>query len=213
MNSTDLQTSPKQIVDAFAQVARPFIRRASSGVDSSIISTHIAVDVCRHFGLQAGVLMTRKQIFNAAALCPTAAEPAIGANAREEANACVVRIGYGSGPVPLGFMAGHLVAIVERQFLVDALADQANIPDSGINLPGVLLHAVNPQFLIGWSALYGKHSSGSAVRYDAIPADRSYASAPYWRCRPSAHGDCPFRDAVRSIARAMTDLIPALEAA
>jgi hypothetical protein len=211
VNIPDYQTPPEHIVDAFAQVARPIIRRASSGVDSPIISTRIAVDVFRHFGLQARPLVVRKAIFNAAAVCLASSESAIGAG--EEANPCVVRIGYGSDPAPQGCFSGHLVAVVERQFLVDVLADQANNPNFGINLPGVLLHAVTPEFLVGWAPIFGKHSSGSVVRYRALPGDRSYAAAPEWRSGPSARGEGLICDAVWAIARAMTDLIPALEVA
>jgi hypothetical protein len=203
MTTPEIQATPKQIVEAFAQVAQPIIRYASHDVDSCIVSTRIAVDVFHHFRLLARPLVARKVVFNEAALRLTP-----DATAADYAKACIVRVGYGDGPVPTGFWSGHLVAVVEREFLVDSVADQANVRDSGIELPGVLLHTVDNAFLSARSKLYGSYG-GCGVRYEAFPVERSYTSTPDWRRQPSADGESRTQEGVRAIIREVSHLIRA----
>jgi hypothetical protein len=207
MTTPEIQATTEEIVEAFAMIARPIIRHASNDWDSCIVATRIAVDVFHHFGLRARALVTRKQIFNAAALEPTCGSVTVSDDTAPEA--CIVLIGYDNA-VSHGNFSGHLVAVVEGEILVDAVADRANLPNTGIELPGVLLHTVDPDFLAGHSLLYGSHS-GCTVAYEASPNERSYASTPDWRRVPNAQGEVRSRVAVRTIVAEMSDLIAAPE--
>lgn len=205
------ESTPEQIVEAFALIARPIIRQASYDLDSCLVATRIAVDVFHHFGLRARPLMARMKIFNAAALEPTCGS-ATGRAAAAAPEACIVFIGYGNEPVPPGYIPGHLVTVVEGAILVDAVADQANLPNTGIELPGVLLHRVHPAFLAGLSPLYGGWN-GCTVAYEATPSNRSYSSTPDWRRAPDARGVVRSRIAVRTIIEEMSSLIDTPERA
>lgn len=203
-----VESTHEEIVEAFAMVARPIIRHASYGFDSCIVATRIAVDVFHHFGLRARPLVARKQIFNAAALEQTCGSATDSDDTLPEA--CIVLIGYGNEPVTPGDFSGHLVTVVERGILVDAVADEANLPDTGIELPGILLHKVHPGFLAGWSPIYGSWN-GCTVAYEASPSERSYASTPDWRRVHDAHDVVRSTAAVRTIVGEMSDLIAAPE--
>lgn len=195
------KSTPEEIAEAFAEVARPIIRQAYHNFDPSIVGTRIAVDVFHRFGLRARALVVRKQIWNAAAL-----EPACEAQSAGDDEACIVFVGYGPGAVRPGYLSGRLVAVVDHDILVDTVADEENLPDTGIELPGVLLHRASLAFLTGQSALYRSHS-GCTVAYEANPDERSYVSSREWRRVSEEQGQLRTRVAVRAIVQEMSDLL------
>lgn len=185
-----LDTDSVSTVKAFAAVARPIIR-SEYDVDSCIASTRIAIDVFHHFGLQARPMVARMRVFNPAmGRCFGETGP-YDATAFErcdrEHGARTASIEYAVGrEIPAGCWAGHLVALVERQLLVDASADQASCPHNSIYLPGVLIAPVTPKFRAGLAQLIISSGDGCGILYDPYPSERSYRSAPYWKSSPTS---------------------------
>ena len=187
---SQLDTPSASIVEAFAAVARPIIR-GEYDIDSCIASTSIAVGVLRHFGLQVMPMVARMRAFNPAmGQCLREAGP-LDAHAFERWNcdqgARMVSIGYADGRgVSEGYWAGHLVALVERQLLVDASADQASRPNDSIYLPGVLVAPITPMFRAGLERLLLRTGDKGGVVYEPYPADRSFRAAPHWKGSPTS---------------------------
>lgn len=186
MPLTELDARWTPIISAFAAVARPIIRSVYDS-DSCIVSTRIAIDVFQEFNLLARPLVARMHAFNSAMACCLAEarednDAATYERWHHERGARAVHVGYADGhPVPRGYWAGHLVAVVERQVLVDASADQASRPHLGISLPGVIAEPVTPQFLAGMDGLAGRLSNGCGVIYQSFPRERSYRGADFWK--------------------------------
>jgi hypothetical protein len=173
------------IVRAFAAVARPIIR-SEYDLDSCIVSTRIAIDTFNRFGLRARPMVARMRAFNAAmARCLAEGGPHDSITFERwdlEHGARTSSLGYADGrDVPRGYWAGPLVALVEREVLVDASADQASRPHDAIYLPGVLLASVTPKFRAGLEPLVLRTSDGCGIVYEHSPSERSYQTAPYWK--------------------------------
>jgi hypothetical protein len=169
------------LVAALAATARAEILR-DFRADSCIVSTRIALEVLRRFGVGGYALSVRAMIANAPfleRLKGGAAPPAGHEDALRwaaEDGAWLIGLGFGeAGP---GRWPGHLVVIAERRWLVDLSLDQASRPQRSIVLRP-LVAVVGEPFLRGRKALEVP-MGGSLVRYEAVPRDRSYRNAPDW---------------------------------
>ena len=101
-----------------------------------------------------------------------------GIAAGTESGAWAVHVGAGD-PEP-GKWAGHLVAIVERKWLVDASIDQASRPEHDIHLTEPVVAKVTEAFLRGKEPLLVVVKK-AFIRYDAVPGDKSYRASPNWQ--------------------------------
>jgi hypothetical protein len=189
----------ERILAAFAAVARPLIRQHFPA-NSCIASTRIAIKVARTFGLRARPLAARVWVANEALMALLAKTP-------DPTHAQVLdwkRMGAAGlsigGEKPARFENGlwnrHLLAVVERQWLVDASIDQGN-ERGGLAVPGVLVARYPEPFEPGpWSKSYWL-LDGTRIDYTFEPAESSYRTAPDWHLRPVA------AETARAIAAAM----------
>lgn len=81
---------------------------------------------------------------------------------------------------------GHLVAIVDNEYLLDPTIGQASRPEYDIHL-GPLITKINKKsFIHGTSNLIGMYGSSIEanpviINYFAIPGDKSYKQTPDWK--------------------------------
>lgn len=149
--------------------------------DSCIATTRLLVDVLASERIAAYALAVDARVANMAAErllgAGTGSDSPASRAAWEAAGAWVVAIERGEAPPHR--WAGHLVAVVERRFLIDAALDQAARPERGIVLAGPVVAPVGEPFLRGREGLVGQLGA-TTVRYRARPGDRSYRTAPDW---------------------------------
>jgi hypothetical protein len=184
MNLDHIHADTADIILSFASTARPIIRTAYD-TDSCIASTRIAVNVFHEFGLRAKPMVARMKVCNRAmAHC---IEQGLITDAdslercSEQYGAHALGIGFSNEPMPPGYWAGHLVAVVERSVLVDASADQASRSVQSIVLPGVVAETITRRFEAGLEPLVLRHRDGGVVQYHPSPRERSYRGALDWR--------------------------------
>jgi|SRR5271155_2083769 len=135
----------EKLMAAFASIARPEIRQDHTAA-SCIASTWITIEVMRHFGVPARAVTVKTEVSNARYLeleRKLGRRPDPGAT---ENGAWLVGIGVQKEE---GCIGAHLVAILNDRILVDASIDQANDPEHGIVLPGVVWTYINEPFLAG----------------------------------------------------------------
>jgi hypothetical protein len=149
--------------------------------DSCIATTRLLLDVLARERITAYALAVDARVANMAAerllAAGAGADSPDGRAAWEAAGAWVVAIERGEAAPDR--WAGHLVAVAERRFLVDAALDQAARPERGIAIMGPVVAPVGEPFLRGREGLVGQLGA-TTVRYRARPGDRSYRAAPDW---------------------------------
>jgi hypothetical protein len=135
----------EKLVAAFASIARPEIRQNHTAA-SCVASTWITIEVMRYFEVPARPVTVKTEVSNAPYLeleRKLGRRPDPGAT---ENGAWLVGIGVQKEQ---GCIGAHLVAILDNRILVDASIDQANDPEHGIVLPGVVWTHINEAFLAG----------------------------------------------------------------
>lgn len=149
--------------------------------DSCIATTRLLLDVLARERIAAYALAVDARVANMAAerllAAGTGSESLAGRAAWVVAGAWVVAIERGEAAPDR--WAGHLVAVAERRFLIDAALDQAARPERGIVLAGPVVAPVGEAFLRGRQGLVGQLGA-TTVRYRTRPGDRSYRTAPDW---------------------------------
>ena len=180
--------------------------------DSCIASTRVTIEVMNHFGIPAKPLPVFTAVYNAAyALRYKAMGNRWPKDEDElerwhaECGAQSIGIGYHEGPPEAGKWPGHLVAVVNNRFLVDASVDQVEQCQHGIFLPGTLSERVTRPFLAGkeWIEVAvhpdsdPDYKNSSIVRYRLCHESPPYDTSPDW-CDPRRAGPI-----VRAILTAM----------
>ena len=203
------QWPAEQILAAFAHVARPIVRQ-SFPASSCIASTRIAIEVAHKFGLRAKPLAAQLWLANARLVTfleqtpdPTRSE----VEGWKRVGAAGLSIGGGKpARYENGLWNRHLVAVVERRWLVDASIDQGNEP-GGLALPGVLVARL-PEPRVGspWTRRYWL-LDGTQIDYTFERTESSYRTTPDWHLRPVA------AETARTIAAAMLNKLLGVAAA
>ena len=135
----------------YAEVARPEILRDHSP-DSCVASTWITVEVLRRLGIKAESLEVRLSVGNPAyerlvgEIGPPQTKEALE-EWFDQHGADVTGIGF--DPASPSSIGGHIVALADGWYLVDASIDQASNPSTGIVPPGVHIGRVDARFLMG----------------------------------------------------------------
>ena len=181
--------STARCVDAFAEVARPLIRTRYPA-NRCIAATKIAIEVFGAFGISAKPMVARFFAGNRMLRSlldekhtPTAAENALW-NAM---GAVGKQIGFDDQPLVDGDdWNRHLVALVDRRWVVDASADQAANPSRGLVLPGVLVTRLDHPLPAHPSEVHLPRPDGVLVEYAFEPSERSFRTAPDWEFGPTA---------------------------
>jgi hypothetical protein len=185
----------EKVLRSFARVARPIIRR-SYDAGSCVASTRISIDVLRALGFVASPLAVmlyvgnpayRESLEEDAVLC--AERPGKESSHRS----CVVEVG---SRLRRGDLGGHLVAVADDRFLVDASFDQVHLPEYGIVPPPILVGRVALE-LVGGRAAQRLDIDGLFVEYRRQPLATRFLRSPNWRASRES------RASVRAILAAM----------
>lgn len=181
-----------RIVAAFVATAKPWLRLLITGEevlefakDTCIRSTAITVDVFRHFGVPATPFPVAMDVFNAKFMAlverhgrfPTTPEEL--RHWTDDLGGWSVGVGRGSGDP--GSWAGHLTAVVDRRFLIDPTADQADRPQHKIKLPDILVVRVSEPFLSGEMGVMRGNVGPCMVMYDAQPMNYGFTTSKDWQ--------------------------------
>lgn len=161
--------------------------------NSCIYTTATTVNLLRHLGADAYALSVRAVIANAA-LARIIDERGIEHVSHDDpdvraAGGYGVGLGYppapGEAADPPGSWPGHLVAILNRRWLLDFSADQASRPQHGIDLSDPIVAPVDEPFLRGRETRRfmpaGADGTSMRIDYHAYPTDRTYRESPDWR--------------------------------
>jgi len=171
-------------ISDFAVVARPIIRDVFP-TDSCIASSRIAIAALGAFGLRVQPIAATVQVDNAilhrllsANATPSAAE----VTTWQALGAYGVAIGQG---IPAQCTDddgwhGHLVAVANGTWLIDASADQMNRPKAGIELPGVFVVPLPTPLPACPSAIQMDLPDGSHLVYGLHPSNRTFRTARDW---------------------------------
>ncbi len=190
------QHGPSTDLDNLTGPARPFLPHLCDVIrdemqigtlyrpDCCIAATAILIDVLDYFRLTAWPLSVIATVYN-----PVMTERILreGMPTLEEAerdwipNGCYA-LAVGAGDPEPGKWAGHLVANLADQVLIDLTLDQADRPQHGIVLPMPIIAPFPPEFLTEDGQLAGL-VNGCRVVYEARPSDRSFEHSNDWRSR------------------------------
>lgn len=179
--------SPTETADRiadFAVVARPLIRNVFRA-DSCIASTRIAIAVLGAFGLRVEPISATVQIDNAILHRLLSGNPtpsAADVKTWQALGAHGVAIGQG---IPARRMDndgwhGHLIAVANGTWLIDASADQMNRPKAGIELPGVFVSRLPTPLPACPSAIEMDLPNGAYLTYGLHPSNRTFRTARDW---------------------------------
>lgn len=180
-----MATPLQSILERFASIARPEILRDHLP-HSCIASTWIAIQVIRQLGFAAHPLEVRLSVGNAAyrRLCDQFGPPKTHDQLEQwfrQYGAYVAGVGFDDAPIRIG---GHLVAVVDAHFLVDASIDHVAAPSHDLNFPAVLWGPVDPLFLSGMRPLQRMDVLGLFIEYSRPPVAWCYETSYDWRHNP-----------------------------
>jgi hypothetical protein len=166
---------------AYSKVARPIIREYFRA-DSCIASTAITIDVLRHFGIGVVPFPCRALIFNHSFAnriklegWPTPEQTIEWTN---DGKSWSVGIGYPNGSDP---QVGHLIAIVEEKYLVDASLDQASRHEKDLIVPSVMVQQIPRSFRRSQTKFSIESSRGDVVIYEPDPKSRVWLTSFDWK--------------------------------
>lgn len=168
------------VIQGLMDIARPKILKEFRA-DSCIASTAICLDVLTRRGILAEPLAVRTMIFNQPFVARIERTGVFPNGEKEIAEWTAAdgsySVGIGFGPPQPGKWAGHLVAIAERQYLIDISVDQANRPLYGMEFDSVAVE-IDEDFLAGKPRVFSYNSC--TFRYDAFPNNTGFRSSPDW---------------------------------
>jgi hypothetical protein len=165
-------------VRLFAEEATPVLKREFRN-DRCLNSTRICLEVMKAFNVSAypmsvTTLALNKEWRDISAKLgrfPTEEEWsgtnawAVGLDAREDPS-----------DIERNAWAGHLIAIVQKEWLVDASAIQISRPEKKMSIPDVFVGWVPKWFPKGRSSMTFESEEGAHLVYRARPDDRSWAT-------------------------------------
>lgn len=100
----------------------------------------------------------------------------------DAAGAWSVGLGYGGDPQP-GRWPGHLVAIVDRHWLLDPTLGQADRTARGLIVPATLAVPVTERWQRRRERLHVRTRTGAVLTYEAVRGDPGYHASPDWTDR------------------------------
>jgi hypothetical protein len=174
-----------QLTDFLLDAARPEILKVARA-DSCILSTRVAVGVCRRLHVSARALPVKVVVFNPA-MCErleawsrahdglAAPDAVLRQIAHEEGSWCCA-IGFGPPPGHEPGYDGHLVALVNEDRIIDLSIDQLNRDAHGIRLRPLVVHLEAPTLE---KPIAFKTPSGCVVTYRAHENDE-YLRSRNW---------------------------------
>lgn len=175
----------ESILERFASLARPEILR-NHLPNSCIASTWITIQVMHQLGLTAHPLEVRLSVGNGVyrrlrdQFGPPRTQAQLGQWSHEQ-GAYVIGVGFDDGSAGIG---GHLIAVVEGRFLLDASIDQVTDPLHGLNPPPVLWGSLDPLFIAGVKRLQRMDVLGLFIEYSSHPVARRYETSYDWGHNP-----------------------------
>lgn len=147
--------------------------------DSCIASTAVGIDVLSHFNIVAEPLAVRTLIFNeqfANRLSNLKSWPTkqqVEAWSEEDGS---YSVGIGVGTQQANKWAGHLVVLVEKQFVLDLSIDQASRPQYNIVLNPFLVE-INKDFFTGSPKVFNFNQC--VIRIETLN-NKDYLLTPDW---------------------------------
>lgn len=183
-----------EIVWALGFVQRPI--QAQYGPSACILTTRVAVDVLRAYGVRVQPVAAHVEVFNPAYVGhvergePEAAET--------DPRCWSARLGFTGEEQEDDRIDIHVVAVVEDRLLLDLTLDQCSRPEHDVVLTPGIFEGLSPAFVRGEPISYPVH--GCSVVYEAHPEEKGFVTSPYWTERAVRQ---PFVDA--TLARLRTD--------
>jgi hypothetical protein len=165
----------RAVVDALLRTGWREIERYYINPGRCIASARITIEVLNDYGISAEPVSVDAAVFNETAVRlledPDAEIPAGG-------KPYVIFIGPEAGPALAGKWPGHLVAVAAGRLLIDLTLPEFSRPASGIDLQPIAV-PVSERFLHGTEIAHTRFGP-TAVRWKALPEDRSYRGSPLW---------------------------------
>ena len=144
--------------------------------DSCIASTRVLIGVLDYFGYASEPLPCTAVVWNAAGYEATDAEIPVDQWPPDAHSVGVVGTGAARAPKRWD---GHLVAMVEDRWLIDASLDQFSRPQKGIVTTPLVIDAVD------WDDRTKMHvwrrGDGIVIGYQLMPNPGAWRSSPDWR--------------------------------
>jgi hypothetical protein len=147
--------------------------------DSCIVSTAVGIDILNHFNVMAEPLAVRTSIFNepfASRLSKLQSWPN-KKQVEEWSKEGSYSVGIGFGAQQVDKWAGHLVVLVEKQFILDLSIDQASRPQYNMVLNPFLVE-VNKEFFSGTPKVFNLNQC--VIRIDLLKDNKDYLLTPDW---------------------------------
>ncbi len=165
------------IVRLFAEHAEPVLAARCSPT-RCLNGTRVCIDVLRQFGVKARPVSVRATVMNAAfrtrletlGRWPTEAEM----DAIIEAGGWAIGVDCGGTDEASNAWGGHLVAVAQQRWLVDAGAVQMHRPAREIVVPPVFVGEVGRPFLAGRGGVEYETPGGGTLAYRARLDDESW---------------------------------------
>ena len=174
----------RQFVEQCAALIADELIRAGPRGGSCITATRVAVDVLHILGIRAVPLSVNLFVLNAPLIARLWKYPKLPDTGREldqwnaEDGSSLQVIGGGNSQP--GLWPGHLVAVVERTWMIDLSFKQAELRQRGVQLPEFLVWPASKKFLRGDEPLDLATIGRTGLIYEAKPRDSSYHTAPFW---------------------------------
>ena len=182
--------SIESLLSRFSEVARPEILKDHLP-NSCVASTWITIEVVRQFGFSATPLEVRLTVGNAEyrrlrdqhGRPPRTNEELVDWGNRH--GAWTIGVGWDQES---GGIGGHVVALLEGRYLVDASIEQVTDASHEIVPPPVLWGLLDPLFLYGQKPLQRMDTGGLFVEYILHPTAVRYEQLPDWGHNPETDG-------------------------
>lgn len=163
-----------RILDLLCKVGRPTMLKEGLALDSCIATCRIALEVLRRFRIPANPIAVKLLALNA-----KANKFMLGGHedwvATQKHGSYSIGMGHGQGPDSQKW-DGHLVLIVQRQWLLDLSIDQASRPEHGIlTEPFYTRKAFNAN-----DVMLLRREQGTVLRYELDHENRYWKNAPDW---------------------------------
>lgn len=204
--TTDLPeaVSLDRLVEAFADVGPEEILRVYQP-NCCILASRVAIEVFRHFGVNARPLVVKMDVANPASYSVFTRARREGWSDAEFRRRMVIEGAYSIGiGYPTGGPGydGHVVVILEDRQLLDASIVQVHKPSRGIHFPLVaLLRPLSPEFLAGVEPTGAILPTGTVLCYQRILSPPEFRHSRDWT------DERRWGSIVRRIVHRMTDLL------
>jgi hypothetical protein len=203
------RTPDPYLLTVALSAVRPIISSVYT-VESCVLSTRMAVDIARRYGVDAYPLSVEALVMNPImARLDADHGPTPDRSGWAAQGAAMVWLGKGDEAPQPGKWPGHLVAVIDRRWLLDLSADQAHRPQYDIHLTEPLVFPVTEGFLRGRQDAVldvqdGEQGAGQRLVYHTTPGNDTWRTSDAWTMRE--HTDTHVTDVC---ARAVTELLAA----